>query len=158
MFKELLSFLETHQDGAGDGDQQKVFPRRQVAAAALMVEASRLDRDFGADERRTIQALLIDHFDLSAEQAQVLMALAQEEQAGTYSDWMFTQAVRRGFEIRERLEVMVMLWEVVYADGTLHRFEKTMMERVGEALGLDPSGLETARMRALANLGHPAPV
>jgi uncharacterized tellurite resistance protein B-like protein len=44
--------------------------------------------------------------------------------------YSFTRVVKDNFDHAERVELMEMLWEVVYADGALHHLEASLMRRV----------------------------
>lgn len=153
MIGRILKFLE--RPGAkGDGAPNEAdFDRRQVAAAALMVEASRLDTDFDQAERDKIKALISERFHLPSNEADALIAVAEQRQDEVYSDFMFTQAIVGGFTEDERAEILEMLWEVAYADGSLHRFEEHMIKRVTNDLELTEAICESARQRAMKKLG-----
>ena len=67
---------------------------------------------------------------------------------------MFAAAVREGFSVRERVEIVELLWEVVYADRRLARLEESLMRRLADALEIGESDRETARAQAFARMGH----
>ena len=48
--------------------------------------------------------LLKETLKLPAEQARTLLSLAEVRQANTYDDWIFSNAVRKGYSIEERKE------------------------------------------------------
>ncbi|MBN4046570.1 TerB family tellurite resistance protein [bacterium AH-315-P15] len=129
------------------------FSRKEIAAAALLVESSRLDTHFDDKEKGTIERLVREKFDLSGEDAHKLLEYAAKRQGEVYSDWVFTETVRKEFSLNEREEIIGMLWEVAYADGTLHRFEAHMIHRVADELGVSKEALEKERASAIRRLG-----
>ncbi|MCO5102173.1 MAG: TerB family tellurite resistance protein [Burkholderiaceae bacterium] len=129
---------------------QAAFERRQLAVAALLVEAAHIDRHAGDAERRAVAALLREHFGLPEGDAQRLLEQAEERYAASLDDWIFARAVRDGFDEEERLEVLRMIWEVVYSDGRLAAFELDLLQRLCAALGLDDDAAEGARVLAFA--------
>lgn len=133
------------------------FSRKEISAAALLVESSRLDTDFGDAEKETIERLVKEKFGLSEGEAHKLLEYAAERQGQVYSDWVFTETVRKEFSQKERDEIIGMLWEVAYADGTLHRFEAHMIHRVADELGVNKKALEAERVAALKRLNLPDP-
>ena len=92
-----------------------------VAAAALMVEAARLDGSFTDVERDRIQKLLVERFQLTPWLAAELLARAEHTATESVAWQGFTQAIKDGLAPEERIGVIEMLWEVVYADGTAPR-------------------------------------
>ena len=143
--------------GAAEGGRPPLrghsFEERQLAAAALLVEAASMDSDFGAGERAKIADLLRGRFALSAEEAEDLLVEA-ERASGESVEWQgFTSAVKDGFAPEERVQVIEMLWEVVYADGELHDYEASLLRRITGLLYVSDRESGEARKRVLARLG-----
>lgn len=149
MFDKIVSYLEHRMDA--NAINPNPFARAQVAVAALLIEASRLDGHYDAVEQGTVIRLLRDVLSLPAEQARTLLSLAEIRQANTYEDWVFCQAIKRGFSMAERIEIVTKLWEVAYADGQLHRLEAKMIDRVAVELELSPADAATAKQSAKKN-------
>ncbi len=133
------------------------FSKKEISAAALLVESSRLDTDFGDAEKETIERLVRERFNLSEGDATKLLDYAAQRQGQVYSDWVFTETVRKEFSQKERDDIIGMLWEVAYADGTLHRFEAHMIHRVADELGVNKKALEKERTDALKRIGMDDP-
>lgn len=133
------------------------FEERQLAAAALMVEAAQLDADFDADERQRIATLLETRFQLAPRDAEALLAEA-EQAADASVEWHgFTRALKDGFDHEERIQLIEMLWEVAYADGTLHDYEASLLRRVAGLLYVPDRESGEARKRVLTRLGLDSP-
>ena len=126
---------------------------RQLACAVLLVEAARLDSDFGANERARIHGLLRDRFGLDEGEARALTAEA-EETAEASVEWQgFTSKIKDAFDHDERVEMVEMLWEVAYADGELHDYEASLLRRVAPLLYVSDRESGEARKRVLDRLG-----
>jgi uncharacterized tellurite resistance protein B-like protein len=152
MFDRLRQLLGSGGDDAGTA-RQRSFEERQLAAAALLVEAASMDSEFGAAERTKINELLQGHFDLKAEEASALLAEAERAAAESVQWQGFTQAIKDGFAPAERVEVIEMLWEVAYADGQLHDYEASLLRRITGLLYVSDRESGEARKRVLARLG-----
>ena len=154
MFERLRQLLGA---GGEDGPAPRghSFEERQLAAAALLVEAASLDSEFGAAERATIGELLQSRFGLAAAEADDLLAEAERAAAASVQWQGFTQAIKEGFTPSERVDVIEMLWEVVYADGQLHDYEASLLRRITGLLYVSDRDSGEARKRVLARLGLP---
>lgn len=130
---------------------EAAFERRQLAVAALLVEAAHIDRHIGRDERDAVARLLREYFGLAAEDVKELIAQAETRYAASLDDWIFAHTVRKCFDRTERLEVLRMLWEVVYSDGRLAAFESNLLQRLCAALGIDDEAGESARVLGFAS-------
>ena len=152
MFERLRRLL-TEPSPAEGGSRRHSFEERQLAAAALMVEAASLDDSFDAAERERIEALLKAHFELSDAEAAEL--LEEGEQASSDSvQWQgFTRAIKDGFEPEERIALIEMLWEVAYADGELHDYEASLIRRITGLLYVSDRDSGDARIRVRQRLG-----
>ncbi len=136
-------------DGSGhSGDEL------QIAAAALMVEAAQLDGDFAAAERAKILDLVTERFGLSREEGRSLVEAAAERVADATQLHGFTRVIKRAFSHEERVELLEMLWDVVYADDDLHDLEASLMRRVTGLLQVPDRESGAARKRALARRGR----
>ena len=119
-----------------------------------MVEAARLDGSF-SDVERTASALLVDRFQLSPWLAVELLARAERTATESVAWQGFTQAIKDGLAPEERIGVIEMLWEVVYADGQLHDYEASLLRRVTGLLYVSDRESGEARVRVMERLGIP---
>ncbi|MEQ9518272.1 MAG: TerB family tellurite resistance protein [Parvibaculum sp.] len=151
MLDKILSLLEKGPKAPaasiGSGDA------KQVAAAALMVEAARLDRDFDDGERATIVKVVKAQFGLTDEAATDLVDVAEKRQKSNYSDMAFINIVAKSFDETEKKDLLKMLWTVALADGHLHKFEVHLVNHVANQLGLSAADTEAAKAAAQAAKG-----
>jgi uncharacterized tellurite resistance protein B-like protein len=146
-----ILFGDDSAPGGEAGGQDDVH----VAAAALMVEAARLDGSFSDLERDRIQRLLVERFAMTPWLAAELLARAERTATESVAWQGFTQAIKDGLAPEERIGVIEMLWEVVYADGQLHDYEASLLRRVTGLLYVGDRESGEARLRVLARLGIP---
>lgn len=147
MIGMLKDFLSGRDAKAGGED------RIRVAAAALLVEAAILDGHMDEAERAHIRTVTKGHFGLTDDQADDLLAAAQQAVAQSVQLLGFTRAVKDTFDEGERVRMIEMLWEVAYADGHLHDYEANLVRRVAGLLFVSDQESGAARKRALSRLG-----
>jgi uncharacterized tellurite resistance protein B-like protein len=146
MFDKIVAYLEKRMET--NTINPDPFERRQVAVAALLIEASRLDGHYDAVEQGTVVRLLKETLKLPADQARNLVGLAEARQANTYDNWIFCEAIKRGYAMPERVDIVKHLWEVALVDGQLNRFEVEMIDRVAAELGLSTDQAAKAKADA----------
>jgi len=125
----------------------------QLAAAALLVEAAILDGVMKPGERRAILAALERRFALAHEEAVELLADAEGASAESTQLFEFTRVIGRNFSHEERIELVEMICEVIYADGELHAHEDSLLRRIGELIYLPDRERGAARLRVKRRLG-----
>ena len=113
-----------------------------------------MDGHFDGDERDAICAALGAHFGLSDTEAHTLIDEAEAAHHEATDLHRFTRTINDRFDHEDRLAVMEMLWEVVYADGRLHAYEANLIRRVGGLLHITDRERGEARKRVLARVGH----
>lgn len=124
--------------------------RKQAAAAALLVEAARLDRDFDAAERQAIHKIISSQFGLDDETAKNLIQVAESEDKMAHDDLALMDSIRKGFSAQEKTELLEMLWELSMADKNLHHFEEYLIWQMTKELGLTREDCEGARRTAIS--------
>src|SRR6266851_455647 len=112
---------------SGSGDEGDQV---QLAAAALLVEAAHIDDKLDSRERAVIDGIL---------------------------ERRFTHIINERFSLEQRIELIEMLWEVVYADGTVDALEDTLLRRVGGLIYVPDRERGTARQRVAQRWQHRAP-
>lgn len=148
--KALILGATTHSAKTSSQDALR------LAVAALLVEASTMDGHFDESERNTIRRLLQERFDLSGDEIEDLIASAQaalEKSGGLY---VFTRTIKDVFDHDERVQMIEMLWEVVYADGVLDDFESNLVRRISGLLYVPDRESGEARKRVLEKMGNTA--
>ncbi|MBE9554982.1 MAG: TerB family tellurite resistance protein [Proteobacteria bacterium] len=151
----IRDFLFRRQGAAPEGKPHEQAELR-LAAAALLVEAAKLDGSFDGMERVHIATLLKDRFGMDGADVAELIAAADEETELAGGLYGFTKEVRVNFDHEERISMIEMLWEVAYADGSLHDFESNMLRRVAGLLYVTDRESGDARKRVLDRLSGQA--
>lgn len=125
----------------------------RLSAAFLLVEAACQDGTFDDAERATISRLLAERFELDADTCAELLAEAEQAQANAVQWQRHTRAIVDHFDEAERVAMIEMLWEVVYADGEVDDYEANLLRRVGGLIYVSDRERGEARKRVVARLG-----
>lgn len=136
MWSKIRQFLFIGYGEAKAENHKHSLDELEIAAAALLVEAALLDGNLDDDERATIVAACKRHFKMDCETAHKLLDEAIERQKNAVDIHGFINKFAPKFDHQERLKIVEMLWEVVYADGELHPYEANLMRRVSGLLGV----------------------
>lgn len=105
----------------------------QLAVAALLVHLSAVDGSVTVEERATVRAALMDHYDLSEAEVDQLIREATRQDAEAVDFYRFTSALR-DLTDEEKREIVRMMWQVVYADHQNHELEDNMVWRIAELI------------------------
>ncbi|NKB42766.1 MAG: TerB family tellurite resistance protein [Alphaproteobacteria bacterium] len=150
MLDALKSFISEPRKISETSPQE---PTVQSAAAALLVEAAMADGTFDDQERAQVKDVLVHLFSLPEDSLDGIIADAEETVAKSNQLYGFARTVKDNLDYDGRVELMQMLWEVVYADGQLDDFEANLVRRVSGLLYVTDQDSGRARKAALEQLG-----
>lgn len=122
----------------------------QLAAVALLVEAACADGEFEDSERRCIRGLIESRFGLTPDEAAALTAEAARVVEDSVQILRFTRTIKDRYSYEERVALIEMLWEVVYANGVSDALESQLMRRIGGLIYISDRDRGEARLRVLA--------
>lgn len=149
----MISRIRALLAGTGPAPGRRAADELRLAAATLLVVAARMDGSFDEAERATVHGLLRRQLGLDPAEAGELLDLAEAAAMRSTQLFAFTETVKNGYAPDERIAMIEMLWEVVYADGTLHDYEANLLRRVAGLIHVPDPVSGTARKRVLARLG-----
>jgi uncharacterized tellurite resistance protein B-like protein len=129
---EAIRKLFGSSHGAADED---LLLDPKLCAAALLVHLSAVDGEVSDAERSTIAKTLKGHYDLSQSEVDDLVELATEKDHEAVDFYSFTATLNK-LEPDEKIEIIRMMWQVVFADSENHELEDNMVWRVAELIGV----------------------
>ena len=87
-------------------------------------------------------------FGLSADEADTLVRLAEEESSQATDYYQFTSLINRHFSAEQKEQVIEHLWEVAYADGRLDAHEEYLVRKVADLVHVPHATYVAAKLRA----------
>ena len=151
MINRVLDFL-AGRDAPSLGRTAAKADDLELAVAALLIEAARMDNDFDAAERATIERLLSEKFKLAATEAHNLIAQADAAVRESTQVFPFTKQICDSITIEDRTQIIEMLWKVAYADGVLDPYEDMLLRRIAGLIHVPDRERGMARQRALEHI------
>lgn len=145
MFAKLKTLI-----GTFTGDEEPHFAETdpRLAAAALLVHTISIDGVITDDEKSQLQAVLQSKYELTLEQADELIEDASAADKEAVDLYGFTSVLKRHLSEEERLDILAMIWDMVYADGVVHEFEDNLVWRIAELLGVSSRDRMILKKRA----------
>jgi uncharacterized tellurite resistance protein B-like protein len=150
MLKAISMFFDSHF-GPGDDDTHSV-DQLQLASAALLIELTRADNQVDHSETKKLLAILQQRFNLPEIELEELVTLAGQQNQEATSLYEFTSLINENFDVREKSQLILNMWEVAFADGRVDRYEEHLIRKVSDLLHLSHkdfiTGKQVARARA----------
>jgi uncharacterized tellurite resistance protein B-like protein len=105
----------------------------KMAVAALLVHLAAVDGAVKMEEREAIKAALMDAYDLDRGDVDRLVTEATRRDAEAVDFYQFTSALT-ALPDEEKLQIVRMMWQVVFADKKNHELEDNMVWRIAELI------------------------
>jgi uncharacterized tellurite resistance protein B-like protein len=107
----------------------------KLAVAVLLVHLASVDGQMKDEERKTIRGALIDYYGLDEASVDRLIREAALRDAEAVDFYRFT-SVLTSLDMQDRIEIIRMMWTVVFSDQKNHELEDNMVWRVAELIGV----------------------
>jgi uncharacterized tellurite resistance protein B-like protein len=107
----------------------------RLAVAAVLVHLAAVDGAMKPEERAAVKAALQDHYGLNESEVERLIAEALKHDETAVDFYRFTSALS-ALDEEERIEIVRMMWQVVFADKRNHELEDNMVWRIAELIGV----------------------
>lgn len=107
----------------------------KLSVAALLVHLAAVDGQMRDTERNAIKLALQDHYNLDEQSVDKLVKEAALRDAEAVDFYKFTAALTQ-LDMDDRIEIVRMMWMVVFADQKNHELEDNMVWRIAELIGV----------------------
>lgn len=130
--------------GSPDPDSHQLA----VAATALMVQLSRVDRDEDERELNTIVDCAVRVHEVTRDEARSILDDALNHADDSTSLYEFTGVLNEQLSQQAKQAVLESIWRVALADGRIDKYEEQLIRRVADLLHLHHREYMQARHRA----------
>jgi len=115
---------------------KKIFNRseekvvnKDILVAALLIHAAKIDENYTNIEKEIIKKALIKLNSISSSEAEEILKEAEKKEQESNQIIEFTREIKKN-SMAFRLEVIEILWKIVYSDGSSDNFESNLIRRV----------------------------
>ncbi len=121
--------------------------RLKVATCVILLEAATADSNFSPEEQEKIIQILKSRFQMDDGSVKELIDKSTVEKQNLSDLWYFTNLVNENLDNVEKYKLMESVWEVIYSDGTLDKFENYIAHKLLNMLNLDHSRFIELKMK-----------
>ncbi len=107
----------------------KNLDNKNVLIAALLIHAAKIDENYTDTEKDIIKKALIDLNNITADQAEELIILAEKKEEEQNQIIEFTKEIKK-YSMESRLKIIEIIWKIVYSDGTSDSYESNLIRRI----------------------------
>lgn len=147
MIDKIKQFFETHLVPDFDNMAKEPQQALQLAVTVLLLEVAESDYQQLPEEEAALLKVVRDCFDLTQAQAEELLDLARSEHADSTDYFEFTRLINQHYTPEQKNQLIESLWQVAFADQSLHHYEEHVIRRLSELLHVPHSVFIAAKLR-----------
>lgn len=149
--KDFLGHIFKRSD-SGEPTPEETDRHLKVATAALLLEIARVDEKFTEEEHDVIIRVLKEHFGITREEVEEIIEATEHELNKRIDLYYFTNQINEKFDLPQRMEIIEMVWRVIYTDNHLNGYEDYLVHRFAKLLRLQHSQLIEAKLKVREEL------
>lgn len=153
MLDKIIKFFEsTLQPGTEgfDGTAKATTNKIEKATAAIFIELSKSDYEAHSEESILILRILKETFDLSDDDLNEILLLAESESQDSHDLFQFTSLVNEHYRSSEKIKLLENCWRVAFADGRLDKYEEHFIRKIAGLINLPPSEFIKTKLKIKA--------
>lgn len=149
MIAAIKKFFTERMQVGTETDKVDSSHALNLATAALLIEVMRADFAVVEEERQAVQTLLEKNLQLSAAEVDELFVLAEQEVVNSVSLFQFTALVDQRVSYAQKVSIIEMLWQIVYADKVMDKHEEYLMRKISDLLHISHSDFIKTKLRIM---------
>ena len=102
---------------------------KNILVASLLVHAAKMDENYTDLEKKIIIKALVDLNNVSKDQAEELIKHAEKKEKESNQIIEFTREIKK-YSMEYRLNIIEIIWKIVYSDGTSDNYESNLIRRI----------------------------
>jgi len=149
MLKKIADFFSNNISIETSFQPANIDHNIKLATCALLIEIASIDEEFDPVEKERIAGYFKDNYGLNENEINQLFDLAREQLDTRIDLWGFTNLINLNYSIEQKMKVIEMIWEVIYADGKLSAHEDYLIHKLYKMLNLQHSQMIEAKLKVL---------
>ena len=102
---------------------------KNVLVAALLIHAAKIDENYTDIEKNIIKKALINLNNINSDKAEEIIKSAEKKEEESNQIVEFTKEIKN-YSMEYRLNVIEVIWKIVYSDGTSDSYESNLIRRI----------------------------
>ena len=148
MLKHIKTFFDQYLVPGSITDGAPPDHVLRLAIGALLLEMTHMDGEVSPEERDAVETAVLEHFELSEDEANELLELAEEERSESTDYYQFTTLINSNYTLEQKVSLVERLWRIAYANETLHKYEEHLVRKIADLLYVPHSAFIAAKLSA----------
>jgi uncharacterized tellurite resistance protein B-like protein len=143
LFSKILGKESEGAEAAGDGEGVA------VATAVFLLEIAHADSQVHHLEEAAVRDGLKAIFGKSSKEVETILEKAHKARDESFDLYQFSREINGYFENEKKNLILENIWRVVYADGTLDKYEEALVRKIAKLMRLSHREMIQAKLKVL---------
>ena len=147
----FAKLVQRFKDGIACRPEERVAGHDPLplATAAILLDIGYADGTLSPVEDGDLVGYLQRKFSLPPDTTRELIKAADEIRNKTIDHFALTNFIRKNASLADRIDIVKMMWRIVYSDGKLTDYENYLVRKLADLLGLEHHVMIEAKMAVL---------
>jgi len=141
--KNIFTESSNYQDSLSNIDKDEQI---KVATCALFLEVANSDDSFSQVEKDFIIKTMNVKFGLEGDLVDKLIQKSIAQTEKSISLYEFTKTINESFSKSEKMEIVKNLWQLVFIDGILDKYEEYFIRKISNNLNLSHTEIISTKL------------
>ncbi|NKB31689.1 MAG: TerB family tellurite resistance protein [Pseudomonadales bacterium] len=146
MLNSIKNFFESklaHTEEENQSSVQKI----DLASAALLIEVIKSDHELDARETAEFLEVMRESLDVSEEELNELVELAETEAQQATSLFEFTRLINDEYDYEEKVRLIENMWRIAFSDEQLDKYEEHLIRKISDLIYVSHSDFIKSKLK-----------
>ena len=124
----MITFFKQKKDKENKNPDNKI-----ILICCLFIHAAKMDENYTEKEKIIITKALFDLFKKNESELEIILKQAEQKEKESNQILEFTKEIKN-YDKNFRLQIIKVLWKIIYSDGNSDMFESNLMRRLNALL------------------------
>lgn len=147
MLNSIKQFFENKLAQNEAEEPVRNVPKLDLACAALLIEVINSDHELDERESTEFLRVLRDSLEISEEDLDDLVALAEKQAHQATSLYEFTRLINDGYNYKQKVNLIENMWHIAFSDEQLDKYEEHLIRKISELIYVSHSDFIKSKLR-----------
>ena len=147
MFESIKQFFDKKLVYVEEEQPLSSTLRTDLACAALLIEVINSDQKLEEQETEAFLAVLKENLDISNEDIDELVELAQTQAKEATSLYEFTRLINDDYDYKQKIGLIENMWRIAFSDNNLDKYEDHLIRKISDLIYVSHSDFIKAKLK-----------
>ena len=147
MFESIKQFFDKKLVYVEEEQPLSSTLRTDLACAALLIEVINSDQKLEEQETEAFLAVLKENLNISNEDIDELVELAQTQAKEATSLYEFTRLINDDYDYKQKIGLIENMWRIAFSDNNLDKYEDHLIRKISDLIYVSHSDFIKAKLK-----------